>query len=92
MGSKDFIEKYNNEIISDRGMELDCQILEVILGLKDVCTLSEITMKKIEDILNFGLENPKEKISAKKIGWYVHSRLKLKTERGRNGYYILENK
>ena len=88
---KDFIEKYNSEIISDRGMELDCQVLEAILELNKDYPLSEITMKKIEEKFNSGVVNLNDKITGKKIGSIVREKLKLKTKRGRNGYYLLES-
>lgn len=87
---KNSIEKYNSEIISDRGMESDSQVLETILALNETHSLSEITMKMITDTFNAGAENLQDKISSKKMGWIIREKLKLKTERGRKGYFLLE--
>jgi hypothetical protein len=88
---KIFITNYNKEIIADRGTEIDAEILEIILDLNDGLPLSKITMQSISSVFNVGSENFKERVSPKKIGWYIRERLKLKTERGRNGYFISDN-
>ena len=87
---KDSIEKYNSEIISDRGMELDSQVLETILALSENHSLPEITIKSITDAFNANMENPQDKVSSKKMGGIIREKLKLKTERGRKGYFLTE--
>jgi len=87
---KSFIKNYNQQLIFDRGTGLDGQVLEEILKINQEYILSEITMKEIANNFNVEIENPKEKISPRKIGWIVRERLKLKTERTRRGYVLSE--
>lgn len=89
---KIFIRNYNQQIISDRGMELEAQIFETILKLlAQNYALSKITVKQIADIFNVEIEDPKERISYRKVGWIIREKLKLRTERTREGYALSEN-
>lgn len=88
---KSFIVEYNKQIISDRGMEMDARIFEIVLNLLKNCTLSEIKVKDISDSYNKEPLDIKEIVSYQKMGWYLRERLKLKTERTRDGYVLSEN-
>ena len=85
---KSSVKDYNRQIISDRGMELEGQVMEAILKLKLNYILPEITVKSITDIFNVEAGNLKEEITYRKIGWIIRERLKLKTERTRSGYIL----
>jgi len=90
---KESIKEYNDQLISDRGMEEVAQILEIIKGIKHPkqdspiqLTISNITSQYIErfgELNDFG-----KKINEKWIGWQIRKNLKLKPKRTRDGYVI----
>lgn len=88
-----FIKDYGQQLISDRGTTIEGQVLESILSLRldQEYTFSEIRIKDIADNFNEETENPKEKISSRKIGWIVRDKLKLKVEKTRRGYVLLDS-
>lgn len=88
---KAMLINYNKQIASDRGMEMDARIFEKILMLLQHYSLSEITVKNIADPYNTDLIDPKETVSYSKMGWFLRERLKLKTERSRDGYVLSES-
>ena len=88
---KALIIEYDKQITSDRGMDSDAQIFEAVLELMKHYALSEITVKAIADCHNKGPMDPKETLSYSKMGWSLRERLKLKTERTRDGYVLLES-
>lgn len=80
--------EYDKQITLDRGMTNDAKIFESILTLLKNYPLSEIHVKDIADAYNRGPLDAKEVLSAQKVGWYLRERLKLKTERTRDGYVL----
>lgn len=88
-----FIQQYNKQLISDRGMEEAGQVLEIIKDISEPedTTPEVVSIKDImeEYILKFGEKNDYGKpVNAKWIGWLVRKNLKLKTKRTENGYVI----
>jgi len=88
---KALIIEYDKQITSDRGMDSDAQIFEAVLELLKHYALSEITVKAVADCHNKGPMDPKESLSYSKMGWSLRERLKIKTERTRDGYVLSES-
>lgn len=87
-GLKLFIKKYNSEIIADRSTEMEGQVFDIILSYLTTYSLPGISMQMIADTFNLPIQNFKEKVSAKKVGWVVRERLHLKTEKTREGFVL----
>jgi hypothetical protein len=81
--------QYNREIISDRGMDTEAQVLEVI---RDLAGSWEKPTLAIRDITSWCVdrygEEYEKKITPKWIGYIIRKKLRLKTERHSNGYEI----
>ncbi len=80
---------YNKEIIIERGMDMEAQILEI---LKDMTTSSIIANLGIKETTNWFIdrfgEDYDRKITTKWIGYVVRKKLKLKTQKS-NGVYVI---
>ena len=81
--------QYQREMISDRGLGTEAQVLEVI---QDLIVLDGERPLPIKDITTrfaevYGDEYQR-KVTAKWIGFYVNKRLRLKGSRTRDGYVI----
>jgi len=88
---RDFIINYNRKMIADRGMTLEADILRVICELLEenitAPTVNDVTAKYIS---NYEQQTPEfKRITAKKVGGIIGSKLKLKKERGRDGYRLI---
>ena len=85
------IKDYQKEMIQDRGLDIEATILEAILKFKKDKD-HERTFKKIVDAANELLgcsENDKNKLTSRRVGKKIRDSLKLKTERGMNGFYVI---
>ena len=81
--------QYHREMVSERGLDMEAQILEVIRSLllsteTGTLSLSEIT-SRFADL--YGGEYDR-KITNKWIGWILRRRLHLAPERSREGYVL----
>ena len=76
------------EMVSERGLGTEAQVLEVI---QDIMALpgTSLTIKEITDRFTdlYG-DDYKHKITAKWVGFILRKRLHLKAERGRSGFAI----
>lgn len=84
---KDMIRAYHRQYVSDRGMAIEAQILEVIADLMhktDIITIKDIAYRFAED--HDG--EYQYKITPKWIGSVIRRKLHLRTERTREGYMI----
>lgn len=80
-------KEYNKQIITERGMETEAHVLEVIRELTEYGeepSIKEITHNFIE---NHG-EDYERKITPKWIGSLIRKKLKIKTEKRREGFVI----
>src|SRR3989454_66884 len=80
---------YNRELVADRGMDIEAQVLEIIQELQESSygaglSIKEITSRFIEQ---HG-EDFERKVTPHWIGQIVRRKLQLKTERRRDGYVI----
>jgi predicted house-cleaning noncanonical NTP pyrophosphatase (MazG superfamily) len=91
---KFFIKEYNEQLISDRGMEEAGQVLEIIKKIISpaikpdgwAVSIKEITSRYMEE---YGDKTDSGKpVNTKWIGWILRKNLKLKTKREERGYII----
>lgn len=79
---------YNEELKAQRAQSYEHQILESIY-INNVNNFKfHITCKEISDFVNADLEHYEQKISPKKVGYYLRKKLNLKTFKGRDGFYV----
>src|SRR5437870_3914344 len=81
--------EYHKELVADRGMDVEAQVLEIIQELQSVSDGSGIAIKEIASrfIEQHG-EDFERKVTPHWIGRVVRRKLQLKTERRREGYVI----
>ncbi len=81
--------QYNNEMIIDRGMDIEAQVLEIIHELSSNPEKSNFAIKDITNLFTdrYGFEYDR-KITAKWIGNIIRKKLKLITQKS-NGVFII---
>lgn len=85
---KTFIIKYNGELVADRGLSWESDIVFSILKLEHENLASEITVKQITDEVNKESDLSDDKLQARKVGWYLRSKLQLKPYKTRKGFVL----
>lgn len=85
---KTFIIKYNSELIADRGLTWESDIVFAILKIEHETGASEVTVKKITEEVNKESDITDDTLQARKVGWYLRSKLQLKSYRGRHGFTL----
>lgn len=85
---KRFIVQYNNELVADRGMSWESDIVYAVLKLEQKSRANELTVKEITEELNRDVDISDETLQPRKVGWYLRSKLQLKTEKTRKGYVL----
>lgn len=85
---KTFIIEYNKELVADRGLSWESDIVFAILKLEHEIASSEVTVKSIADEVNQNADIGDDHITPKKIGWYLRSKLQLKPYKTRKGYVL----
>lgn len=81
--------QYNREIISERGMDTEAQVLEIIRDLLDSPYGSNLPVKSVASWFADRHGNEyKAQITPKWIGGILRKRLNLKTQKTREGYVI----
>ncbi len=83
-----FIKKYNTELVADRGLSWESDIVFAIFKLEYTNLAKSLTVKEITTEINNQIEIGEEKMEARKVGWYLRSRLQLKTYKTRRGYVL----
>ena len=89
-----FIIKYNDDLVADRGLSRESDIVYAIFKLEhDNFNVSRFTVKDIADEVNelIGNGNNEEKIQPRKMGWYLRMKLQLKTVKTRKGFILNVN-
>ncbi|MGE5444054.1 MAG: hypothetical protein ACM3SR_05540, partial [Ignavibacteriales bacterium] len=84
---KNVAREYHKEMVLNRGMETEGQVLEMIrklFGMREEPTIKEITSHFIEHHGN----DYEKKITPKWIGSIIRKKLKIKTEKRREGFVI----
>jgi hypothetical protein len=88
-GLRDLARRYNRELIADRGMDMEAQILEVMRDLIDSSEDGRIAIKDITSM--FAARHEEEydkKITPKWIGGVIRKRLHLKTQKS-HGVFVI---
>lgn len=85
---KTFIIKYNGELVADRGLSWESDIVFSILKLEHETGTSEITVKQITDEVNKESDITDDTLQARKVGWYLRSKLQLKSYKTRKGFVL----
>src|SRR5260370_28844425 len=80
---------YNRELIAERGLDMEAQILEII---RDMLASPYETRLAIKDITSWFIDRHgvdyERKITTKWIGSVIRKKLGLTTERSRDGYLV----
>jgi hypothetical protein len=86
---KELARLYNNDLIADRGLDMEAQILEIIRDLLAASVNSSISIKEITSLFidRHGEEYDK-KITAKWIGSIIRRKLQIKTQKS-HGVYVI---
>lgn len=85
---KTFIIKYNSELIADRGLSWESDIVFAILKLEYETKAIEVTVKEITDEVNRESDISDDTLQARKVGWYLRSKLQLKPYKTRRGFVL----
>lgn len=87
---KDFVQKYNVELIADRGLSRESDIVFAILKFEQDTGRQEITVGEIAGYVNENQDtfDFDDKITPKKIGWYLRSKMQLKPYKTRTGFVL----
>jgi len=85
---KTFIIKYNTDLVADRGLSWESDIVFAVLKLEYELKATEITVKQITDEVNREIDITDDTLQARKVGWYLRSRLQLKPYKTRKGFVL----
>jgi predicted HTH domain antitoxin len=85
---KDFVQKYNVELIADRGLSRESDIAFAILKFENDTKKKEITVGEIAEYINQDIFDFEGKLTPRKIGWYLRSKMQLKPYKTRKGYVL----
>lgn len=86
---KEFIIKYNDDLIADRGLTKESDIIFAILKLEhDGFNEKQFTVKQISDEVNKLIDEESDQIKPRKMGWYLRKKLQLKTGKTRAGFTL----
>jgi len=87
---KELARRYNRELVSDRGMETEAQLLEVIRDLAASSADGRLTVKEIAGLFaDRHAEDYERKITTKWIGFLLRKKLNLKPWRSSNGAFVI---
>jgi hypothetical protein len=85
---KEFVQKYNQELIADRGMSWESDIIFAILKIEREKKTDSMTVKEITDFVNAAIDLSDDTLQTRKVGWILRARLQLKTYKTRKGYTL----
>ena len=85
---KEFVQKYNQELIADRGMSWESDIVFAILKIEREKKADSMTVKEITDFVNKEIDFSDDTLQSRKVGWILRARLQLKTYKNRKGYTL----
>jgi hypothetical protein len=85
---KTFIVKYNTDLVADRGLSWESDIVFAVLKLEYELKVHEITVKQITDEVNREIDITDDTLQARKVGWYLRSKLQLKPYKTRKGFVL----
>lgn len=85
---KTFIIRYNSELVADRGLSWESDIILAILKLEYETKAIEITVKQITDEVNREIDIDDDSLQPRKVGWYLRKKLQLKPYKTRKGFVL----
>jgi len=85
---KDFVQRYNVELTADRGLTRESDILFAILKFEYDTNKKEITVGEIAEYVNQDVFDFEGKLTPRKIGWYLRSKMQLKPYKTRRGFVL----
>lgn len=85
---KTFIVKYNTDLVADRGLSWESDIVFAVLKLEHETKMNEITIKQITDEVNKEVDTFDDRLQARKVGWYLRAKLQLKPYKTRKGFVL----
>jgi hypothetical protein len=85
---KSFIVKYNTDLVADRGLSWESDIVFAVLKLEHETKANEITVKQITDEVNREIDISDDTLQARKVGWYLRAKLQLKPYKTRKGFVL----
>jgi len=85
---KTFIVKYNTDLVADRGLSWESDIVFAILKLECETKAHQVTVKQITDEVNREIDISDDTLQARKVGWYLRSKLQLKPYKTRKGFVL----
>jgi hypothetical protein len=85
---KTFIVKYNTDLVADRGLSWESDIVFAIFKLEHETGSSEVTVKQIAEEVNRELDVADDTLQPRKIGWYLRAKLQLKPYKTRKGFVL----
>jgi hypothetical protein len=81
--------EYHRDLVADRGMDAEAQMLEIIQELQQELFSPGLAIKEIaERFIARHSEDFERKITPHWVGYVIRRKLGLKTERRRDGYFI----
>ncbi len=85
---KEFVQKYNVELTADRGLSRESDIAFAILKFEHDTRKKEITVGEIAEYVNTDILDFDDKLTPRKIGWYLRSKMQLKPYKTRRGFVL----
>lgn len=85
---KTFIVKYNTDLVADRGLSWESDIMFAVLKLEYETGAHQITVKQIADEVNREIDSSDDTLQARKVGWYLRTKLQLKPYKTRKGFVL----
>jgi hypothetical protein len=90
---RELARRYNRELVAERGMDMEAQILEII---RDMLASPFGVRLSIKDITSWFIDrhgmDHERKVTTKWIGGVIRKRLGLQTQRSSEGYLIVAEK
>ncbi len=85
---REFVQKYHIELNADRNLSREADIIFAILKLQKEKGVSEATIGEIAQYVNTDIFDFDDKLTPRKIGWYLRAKLHLHTYRKRGGFTL----
>jgi hypothetical protein len=85
---KEFVQKYNEELIADRGLSRESEIILAILKFEHDTNKKQVGVGEIAGYMNQDSLDPKDRITARKVGWYLRAKMQLKPYRTARGWVL----
>lgn len=85
---REFVQKYNTELVADRGLSRESDIVFAIFKFEYDTNKKEITVGEIANNVNQDIFDFEEKLTPRKIGWYLRAKMQLKPYKTRKGFVL----